>query len=138
MTRNACKPNTITVRVPFRVVKRGGRKEVQLPEGASSPRRTDNTLVKALARAFRWKRMIESGEFASITELAAKEGIAFTYMARLMRLSLLAPDMVDAIVDGRQPANVTLANLMDPFPLEWKEQRMALTRERDERRKDHL
>ena len=99
MTRNASNPNTITVRVPFRVVKRGGRKEVQLPEGASIPRRTDNTLVKALARAFRWKRMIESGEFASISELAAKEGIAFTYMARLMRLSLLAPDMVDAIVD---------------------------------------
>ena len=138
MTRNASNPNTITVRVPFRVVKRGGRKEVQLPEGASIPRRTDNTLVKALARAFRWKRMIESGEFASISELAAKEGIAFTYMARLMRLSLLAPDMVDAIVDGRQPSNFTLANLMDPFPLEWKEQRMALTQERDESRNDHL
>jgi hypothetical protein len=138
MTRNASNPNTITVRVPFRVVKRGGRKEVQLPEGASIPRRTDNTLVKALARAFRWKRMIESGEFASISELAAKEGIAFTYMARLMRLSLLAPDMVDAIVDGRQPANVTLANLMDPVPLEWKEQRMALTQERGESRNDHL
>lgn len=137
MTRNASKPNTITVRVPFRFVKRGGRKEVQLPEGASIQRRTDNTLVKALARAFRWKRMIESGEFASISELAAKEGIAFTYMARLMRLSLLAPDMVDAIVDGRQPANVTLANLMDPFPLEWTEQRIALTQEQDDSHKDH-
>ena len=93
-----------------------------MPEGATQPRRTDNTLVKALARAFRWKRMLESGEFASISELAEREGIAFTYMARLMRLSLLSPELVDAIMDGRQPANVTLAKLTDPFPTDWKEQ----------------
>lgn len=126
MTRWAPIPETVTLHVPFRLVKRGGRKEVQLPEGAAQPRRTDNTLVKALARAFRWKRMLESGEFASISELAEREGIAFTYMARLMRLSLLAPDIVDAIMDGRQPESVTLANLMDPFPLDWKEQQMQL------------
>jgi hypothetical protein len=83
-------------------------------------------LLKALARAFRWKRMLESGEFASISELAEREGIAFTYMARLMRLSLLAPEIVDAIMDGRQPESVTLANLMDSFPLDWDEQRMQL------------
>jgi hypothetical protein len=97
---------------------------MQMPEGATQPRRTDNTLVKALARAFRWKRMLESGEFASISELAEREGIAFTYMARLLRLSLLAPEIVDAIMDGRQPESVTLANMMDPFPLDWKEQRI--------------
>jgi len=126
MTRWAPIPEMVTLHVPFRLVKRGGRKEVQLPEGAAQPRRTDNTLVKALARAFRWKRMLESGEFASISELAEREGIAFTYMARLMRLSLLAPEIVDAIMDGRQPESVTLANLMDPFPLDWKEQQMQL------------
>lgn len=124
MTRGAPIPETVTLHVPFRVVKRGGRKEMQMPEGAPQPRRTDNTLVKALARAFRWKRMLESGEFASISELAEREGIAFTYMARLMRLSLLAPEIVDAIMEGRQPESVTLANMMDPFPLDWKEQRM--------------
>lgn len=124
MTRGAPIPETVTLHVPFRVVKRGGRKEMQMPESATQPRRTDNTLVKALARAFRWKRMLESGEFASISELADREGIAFTYMARLMRLSLLAPEFVDAIMDGRQPESVTLANMMDPFPLDWKEQRM--------------
>ncbi|WP_454283130.1 hypothetical protein [Roseovarius sp. MBR-79] len=95
-----------------------------MPEGATQPRRTDNTLVKALARAFRWKRMLDSGEFASISELAEREGIAFTYMARLMRLSLLAPEILDAIMEGRQPESVTLANMMDPFPLDWKEQRI--------------
>jgi hypothetical protein len=124
MTRGAPIPETVTLHVPFRVVKRGGRKEMQMPEGATQPRRTDNTLVKALARAFRWKRMLESGEFASISELAEREGIAFTYMARLMRLSLLAPKIVDAIMEGRQPESVTLANMMDPFPLDWKEQRI--------------
>jgi hypothetical protein len=119
--------------VPFRIVKRGGRKEMQLPEGATQSRRIDNTLVKALARAFRWKRMLESGEFASISELAEREGIAFTYMARLMRLSLLDPEIVDAIMDGHQPEGITLANLMDPFPLDWKEQRIQLLkRERSE------
>ena len=122
MTRAKPIPDVITVQVPFRVVKRGGRKEMQLPDSATQPRKTDNTLVKALARAFRWKRMLESGEFASISELAEKEGIALTYMARLMRLSLLSPELVDAVMDGHQPANITLANLMDPFPADWKEQ----------------
>ncbi len=126
MTRGTPIPETMTLHVPFRILKRGGRKEMQLPEGAAQPRRTDGALVKALARGFRWKRMLESGEFASISELAEREGIAFTYMARLMRLSLLAPEIVDAIMDGRQPESVTLANLMDPFPLDWKEQQMQL------------
>lgn len=122
MTRPTPVPEAVTIHVPFRVVKRGGRKEMVLPEGTAQARQPDNTLVKALARAFRWKRMLESGEFASISELAEKEGIAFTYMARLMRLSLLSPELVDAVVDGRHPANITLANLMDPFPADWKEQ----------------
>ncbi|WP_199257696.1 hypothetical protein [Paracoccus binzhouensis] len=122
MTRVPPIPDTMTIQVPFRIIKRGGRKEMVLPEGAAQARKPDNTLVKALARAFRWKRMLESGEFASISELAEKEGIAFTYMARLMRLSLLSPELVDAVIDGHQPANITLANLMDPFPADWKEQ----------------
>ena len=96
MTRGALIPKTVTLHVPFRIVKRGGRKEMQMPEGATQPRRTDCTLLKALARAFRWERMLESGEFASISELAEREGIAFTYMARLMRLSLLSPLIVEA------------------------------------------
>ena len=123
MTRGAPIPDTVTLHVPFRVVKRGGRKEMQFPHGVRPDRRTDNTLVKALARALRWKRMLESGEFATIAELAEREGIAFTYMARLMRLSLLAPEIVDAIMDGRQPATLSLAKLIDRFPLDWTEQR---------------
>ena len=72
MTRGSPIPNTVTLHVPFRVVKRGGRKEMQLPEVATQPRRSDNTLVKALARAFRWKRMLVSRELATIAELAER------------------------------------------------------------------
>jgi hypothetical protein len=100
-------------------VKRGGRKEIQLHEGAEQPRRTDYTLVKALARAFRWKRMLESGEFTTIAELAEREGIAPSYMTRVLRLTLLAPDIVEAILDGTQGPEVTLVRVLEPFPLEW-------------------
>ncbi len=118
----------MTLHVPFRVVKRGGRKEMQLPEGAAQPRRTDSTLVKALARAFRWKRMLESGEFATIAELAEREGIAPSYMTRVLRLTLLAPDIVEAIMDGKQGPEVTLAQIMPQTPLEWDGQRRCFGR----------
>ena len=94
MTRATSLPDTVTLHVPFHLVKRGGRKEMQLPEGTTQPRRADNTLIKALARAFRWKRMLETGEFATITELAEHEGIASSYMTRVLRLTLLAPEIV--------------------------------------------
>jgi hypothetical protein len=116
----------VTLHVPFRIVKRGGRKEMQMPDGAAQPRRADNTLVKALARAFRWKRMLESGEFATIAELAEREGIAPSYMTRVLRLTLLAPEIVQAILDGRQELDVTLARLLEPFSLNWNKQREAL------------
>ncbi|MFN3644870.1 MAG: hypothetical protein ACK4TB_18330, partial [Gemmobacter sp.] len=82
MTRGAPIPDTVTLHVPFRIVKRGGRKEMQLPHGAAQPCKADNTLVKAMARAFRWKRMLESGECTTISELAEHEGIAPSYMTR--------------------------------------------------------
>lgn len=119
MTRGVPIPETVTLHFPFRIVKRGGRKEMVLPEGATLLRRTDNTLVKALARAFRWKRMLESGEFATIAELAEREGIAPSYMTRVLRMTLLAPDIVEAILDGKQGPEVTLARLLEPFPAVW-------------------
>ena len=126
MTRATPIPETITLHVPFRLVKRGGRKEMQLPEGASTQRRPDDALVKALARAFRWKRMLDSGNFATIAELAEREGITLSYLTRILRLTLLAPDLVAAILDGRQGPEVTLARLMEPLPAEWTEQFQSL------------
>ncbi len=123
MTRATPIPDTVTLHVPFRVVKRGGRKEMQLPDDAPAQRKTDNTLIKALARAFRWKRMLESGEFATIRELTEREGIALSYMTRVLRLTLLAPDIVDATLEGRQGPGVTLARLVGPFLVEWDKQR---------------
>ena len=125
MTHGAPIPETVTLHVPFRVVKRGGRKEMQLPDRVVQPRRTDSTLVKALARAFRWKRMLESGEFVTIAELAEREGIAPSYMTRVLRLALLAPDIVEAILDGQQGPAVTLVRVLEPFPVEWEKQRFS-------------
>lgn len=125
MTRATPVPDTVTIHVPFRIVKRGGRKEMQLPEGASAQRRPDDALVKALARAFRWKRMLESGDFATVAELAAREGIAVSYLTRVLRLTLLGPDIVEAILDGRQGPDVTLTRLLEPLPSDWRSQRCS-------------
>ena len=122
MTRGAPIPDTVTLHVPFRIVKRGGRKGMQMPDGATQRRRTDSTLVKALARAFRWKQMLESGEFTTIAELAERERIAPSYMTRVLRRTWLAPDVIEAILDGQQGSKVTLARVLEPFPMHWAEQ----------------
>ena len=118
--------DTLTLHVPFRIVKRGGRKEVTLPEGAPTQHRPVDALVKALVRAFRWKRMLDSGEFAHVVDLARHEDIAVSYLTRVLRLTLLAPDIVEAILDGRQGTEVTLAQVLEPFPEEWVAQRASL------------
>lgn len=126
MTRATPIPDTVTIQVPFRIVRRGGRKEMVLPADVPTQRRPDDALVKALARAFRWKRMLDSGEFATIAELAACEKITLSYLTRVLRLTLLAPDLVAAILDGRQGPEVTLVRLMEPLPAEWTEQLQSL------------
>jgi len=118
-------PDTITVHVPFRVVKRGGRKEMHLPEGAAQMRRTDSTLIKALARAYRWKRLLDAGSFATIEEIAAHERISASYLTRVMRLTLLAPDIIEAILDGRTPA-LGMDELLNPMTPVWSKQRALL------------
>jgi hypothetical protein len=85
-------------------------------------RRQDITLIKAVARAFRWRRMLEFGRFSTINELAAAEKINSSYVSRVLRLTLLAPDIVEAILDGRQAAGLTLPGLMEAFPVEWSAQ----------------
>lgn len=123
MTRGAPMPETMTLHVPFRIVKRGGRKEMHSPDGGRPDRKADNTPVKALARAFRWKHMLDTGQFTTIAELAEREGIAPSYMTRVLRLTQLEPGIIEAVLEGRQGGDVTLARLMEPFPLEWEKQR---------------
>ena len=124
---------TITVTVPIRLRRRAGRKTVIAPDGASSwaPRpRVDNTLVKAVARAHRWQQLMESGRYSTMTELAAAEKVDQCYMARVLRLILLAPDVIEAILDGRQIRELALAELMQPFPVEWDLQYMQFGQRR--------
>ena len=116
---------TLTVVIPLRVKSRGGRKAMVTPGVLALERRQDVTLLKAVARAFRWRRMLESGRFATINELAAAERINSSYVSRVLRLTLLAPDIVGAILDGRQPAGMTLPGLMEPFSVEWVQQPRA-------------
>ena len=92
------------------------------------PAQADVTLVKALARAFRWRRMLETGRYATIDELAAAEKINDSYVSRVLRLTLLAPDMVEATLDGRQPEGMTLPELMKGVAVEWEGQRQLLAR----------
>ena len=118
--------HTLTIRIPFTVHKRGGQKRVVTPDGTQawtpSRARIDNTLVKALARAFRWRKMLETGVFATVDEIATAEKINASYVGRVLRLTLLAPDIVEEILDGRHPVGMTLAVLMQPFSIEWKTQ----------------
>jgi hypothetical protein len=120
---------TLTVRIPFAIRRHGGRKRIVSPDGTpgAPPRpRIDNTLVKALARAHRWKRLLEEGKYASLAELAKAEKINTSYLSRILRVTLLAPDIVEAILDGRQPEELTLTAVLEPFPVEWEGQRTAL------------
>jgi len=124
---------TVTVRIPISIRRRGGRKLVLAPDGttdtwAAPCRRIDNAMVKAIARAFRWREMLENGTHATIAEIAAAEKINESYVGRVLRLTLLAPDIVEAILGGRQPADMTLAVLMQPFGIKWEEQMASLTR----------
>jgi hypothetical protein len=118
---------TVTVRVPISIRKRGGRKVVLGPDGAAisaagGSQRLDNSMVKAIARAFRWREMLENGSYATIAEIAEDEKINESYVGRILRLTLLAPAVVEAIVDARHPPDLTLATLMRPFPTVWGEQ----------------
>jgi hypothetical protein len=122
VTRKEPNSEIVTLHVPFRMVKRGGRKETQQPERSVQPPRADATLIKALARAFRWKRMLESGEFTSAKELAEREGIMSSYLTRVLRLTLLAPNIVEAILEGKQGRDPISNHVEKQLNLGWPEQ----------------
>ena len=121
---------SITVHVPLNIRRRGGRKVVIAPDGSVLPQAqaplvppmADPVLVKALARAFRWKRMLDEGRYASVRDLAEGVGVKASYAAGMLRLTLLAPTIVETILDGRQPQGMSLDQLLKSFPLFWSEQ----------------
>jgi hypothetical protein len=116
---------TLVVRIPMRFQRRGGRKRIVAPDGselvlATKPQ-PDGALLKALVRAWRWQRVLESGEYGTLAELSATERISRSYICRVLRLTLLAPDIVERVMDGGPTAG--LARLLEPFPVEWEKQR---------------
>ena len=118
---------TLVVRIPLRFQCRGGRKRIIAPDGSeivpSSKPQPDGTLVKALARARRWQRMLDQGLYTSISEIGDAENISKSYISRSLRLALLAPDIVDVILAGRTDQRVMLEQLERPLPTSWEEQR---------------
>ncbi len=119
---------SITVRVPLAIRHRSGRKTVVTPmtDGvAPATTRADPTLVKALARAFRYQRLLDDGRYASISEMATAEKIERGYLGTLLRLTLLAPDIVEALLEGRHSQEVDLPQLVKPVFERWAEQRVA-------------
>jgi hypothetical protein len=119
--------STITVFVPMAWRRRAGRKVIVVPPGSEDwapVPKIDRVLVKALARAHRWRRLLEEGRFGTLAELGDAERISRSYVCRVLRLTLLAPDIVERILDGRRAPQLT--DLMQPFPVEWERQRTQL------------
>ena len=120
--------DTLVVRIPMRFQRRGGRKRIVAPDGSAivptSKPQPDGALLKALARAWRWERALENGEYGTLAELSAAERISRSYICRVLRLTLLAPDIVERTMDGGPTAG--LARLLEPFPVEWEMQREQL------------
>lgn len=123
----------ISVEIPMTFVRRGGRKVIVLPDGTQgnpAPRATiDNAMIKAIARAFRWQMLLENGTYGCLDEIAKAERICPSFITRIIRLALLAPDIVESILEGKQPAFLTLKDLMRPLPVGWVEQRAYLLSE---------
>ena len=121
---------TISINVPMTFKKRGGRKVIVLPDGTQGnpilKATIDNAMIKAIARAFRWQKLLENGTYTCLDDIARAEKISASFISRHYRLVLLAPDIVEAILEGRQPAQLTMKDLLEAFPLEWKVQRLQI------------
>lgn len=133
--------DAIVIRLPMAFRKSGGRKEIILPEGVDASEslrpQPQRPLVVALAKAFTWQRMMESGEVGSIKELARQNHVNPSYVARILRLATLAPDIVESIVEGREPSGLSLRKLVANVPLMWEEQRQAMSHQNSQTSSAH-
>ncbi|MBF0309298.1 MAG: hypothetical protein HQL56_07205 [Magnetococcales bacterium] len=117
----------LQVFIPVRFQKRGGRRQIIAPDDGTGlvPTRTsrDETMIQCLARSFKWRKMLDSGQASNLTEIASREKVNVSYVCRLFDFSFLAPDIVEAILDGRQPKGLTMREMRDEIPVSWEEQR---------------
>ena len=125
MTVDSNNPALVT-EIPLKIKIRGGRKIMLTPDGdravTQPAARIDNTMIKLIARGYRWHRLLSSGAYTSIDELGVAEKIDGSYVSRVLRLAYLSPTIVEAILAGRHPPQLTAKDLLKPFPMDWKEQ----------------
>ena len=117
----------LTVRIPMQMKKRGGRKEIYIPESLDTTIRKTcytNAFAIAIARAHCWIDMLDSGKYGSIREMADSLGLCQTYVTSLLRFKLLAPDIIEAILDGKEPDGFSQNKLVGAIPADWREQRI--------------
>ena len=121
--------HTAVVSISVSFLQRGGRKQILSPPGTPpwlpAPR-VDGALVKAVVRAHRWRQLLESGKYVSSAELAKAEKVNDSYLSRILCLTLLAPDIIETILTGRQPSTLQLDDLLKPLPSAWERQRSEL------------
>ena len=119
-------PNRVITEIPMRFRRHGGKTVVIHPDGqrvVEQPlARTDQTLIKVIARAFRWERLLRNGTYGTVDEIAKAEKISPSYVSRVIRITLLAPEIVNAVLDARHPPTFTMREVLNPFPLHWDEQ----------------
>lgn len=113
----------VCIEIPMRLRRNNSRKEILLPETAEVSASTPTSLQYALARAFRWQKMLDDGEVASISDLARSICVDKSFIAKQIRMTLLAPDIVRAILSHREPESLTMVRLLEPVPVLWAEQR---------------
>jgi hypothetical protein len=119
----------LVVRVPLRIRRRRGRREIIAPAGLEeatpAPSGVNRGLAVMVARAHRWRELLETGQYTTIRALAADLGVDNSYVARILRLTLLAPDLIEAILDGTEPDGLSLEKLYRA-PADWQEQRRVV------------
>jgi hypothetical protein len=127
--RTSTDGRTVTVHIPIAFRQRAGRKQIVGPPGSvpwTPAPRIDTALLKAIVRAHRWREMLENGECPSAADLAKAEKVNDSYLSRVLRITLLAPEIIEAIVAGQQPPTLQVDDLMKPLPAQWQQQRAVL------------
>jgi len=118
--------DNIRIHIPLKFKKRGGRKEIITPDGLPpvvlDRKPYQKPLVIALARAYRWQRLLDEGRVASISDLSKRLKVDHSYVSRLLHLTLLAPDIIEEILNGKEPSGLSLARIHRSFRMEWEEQ----------------
>ena len=113
--------------VPLEIKKRGGSAIIILPKNLKKEEMVkcfDEKMIKAFAKAYKWKNMMEEDEIGALAQIAVKENITGAYVSKVFNLNFIAPEIVEKILNGEQPRDLKLQDmLVGKFPLLWQEQK---------------